>query len=79
MQTNIKKKLYIFYMSGMNIIFDDETINKSSFCGNKKLFYTYYTDVNKIIVSKKEILWLKKVHLSTTLDMMIITTLDHYV
>ena len=52
----------------MNIIFDDETINKSSFYRNKKLFYIYYTDVNKIIVSKKEILWLKKIHLSTTLD-----------
>ena len=52
----------------MNIIFDDETINKSSFYRNKKLFYIYYTDVNKIIVSKKEILWLKKIQLSTTLD-----------
>ena len=41
-------------MSGKNIIFDDEKINKSSFYKNKKLFNTYDIDVNKILISKKE-------------------------
>ena len=41
-------------MSGKNIIFDDEKINKSSFYKGKKLFDIYEIDVNKILVSKKE-------------------------
>ena len=65
-------------MSGKKIIFDYEKINKSSFYKNKKLSNIYEIDVNKILVSKKEPCG-KKIHLNTTLDMMIMTTLDHYV
>ena len=64
-------------MSGKNIIFDDEKINKSSFYRNKRLFKIDDIDVNKILVSKKEP-YGKKIHLNTRLDMMIMTTLDHY-
>ena len=55
-------------MSGKNIIFDDEKI---------KLFNIYDIDVNNILVSEKEA-YGKKIHLNTTLDMIIVTTLDHY-
>ena len=48
----------------------------SSFYENKKLFNIYDIDVNKILVSKKEP-YGKKIHLNTTLDMIIMTTLDH--
>ena len=41
-------------MSGNNIVFDDETINKSSYYKNKKTFNIYDIDINKILVSKKE-------------------------
>ena len=41
-------------MSGNNIIFDDEKINKSSYYKNKKPFNIYDIDVNKILISKKE-------------------------
>ena len=71
-QTNINK-LFPFFspnvrMSGKNIIFDDEKI---------KLFNIYDIDVNNILVSEKEA-YGKKIHLNTTLDMIIVTTLDHY-
>ena len=49
----------------------------SSFHENKKLFNIYDIYVNKILVSKKEP-YGKKIHLNTTLDMIIMTTLDHY-
>ena len=42
-------------MSGKSINFDDKRINKSSFYKNKKLFNIDDTDVNKILVSKKEL------------------------
>ena len=42
-------------MSGKNIIFNDKKINKSSFYKNKKLFNIDDIDVNKILVSKKEL------------------------
>ena len=41
-------------MSGKSIKFDGEKINKSNFYKNKKLFNLHDTDVNKILVSKKE-------------------------
>ena len=41
-------------MSNKTIIFEDKTINKSSFYKNKKLFKIHDLDVNKILVSKKE-------------------------
>ena len=41
-------------MSTRNINFDDKRILKSEFYKNKKLFQIDDTDVNKILVSKKE-------------------------
>ena len=41
-------------MSGKNIIFDDQKINKSNFYRNKKLFNIYGINVNQLLVSKKE-------------------------
>ena len=41
-------------MSGKNIIFNDENINKSNFYKNKKLSKIDEIDVDKILVSKKE-------------------------
>ena len=41
-------------MSGKNIIFDDQKINKSNFYRNKKLFNIYDINVNQLLVSKKE-------------------------
>ena len=38
-----------------NIIFNDEKINKSNFYKNKKLFNIDDIDVNKILVSNKEL------------------------
>ena len=41
-------------MSGKNITFDDEKINKSSFYSNKKLFNICDKDGDKLLISKKE-------------------------
>ena len=41
-------------MSGKSINFDDKKINKSNFCKSKKLFSLNNTNVNKMLVSKKE-------------------------
>ena len=41
-------------MSGNSINFNDETIKKSGFYKNKKIFNIDNIDVNKILVSKKE-------------------------
>ena len=41
-------------MSGKSIKFDDIKVNKSNFYKNKKLLSLNDTDVNKILVSKKE-------------------------
>ena len=60
-------------MSGKNIICNDEKINKSNFYRITRLFKIYDINVNKILVSKKE-LYGKKIHLNTALDMMIMTT-----
>ena len=47
-------------MSGKSIIFDNKKINKSRFYKNKKIFSLNYIDVNKVLVSKKRIIWHKK-------------------
>ena len=47
-------------MNRKSINFDDRKINKSSFYKNKKLFSMKDIDVNKILVSKKRIIWHKK-------------------
>ena len=65
-------------MSGKSINFDDKKINKSNFYKNKKIFNIYDLDVNKILVSKKE-LYGKKIHLNISLDIMMMMLLDHYV
>ena len=41
-------------MSGKNIIFNDNKINKSNFYKNKKLSKIDDIDVNEILISKKE-------------------------
>ena len=64
-------------MSGKNIIFNDEMINKSNFYRNKKSFIIDDIDVNKILISKKEP-YGKKTHLNTLLDIMMMILLDHY-
>ena len=65
-------------MSGRSISFDDKKVNKSNFYKNKKLFNLNDTDANKILVSKKQS-YLQKIHLSTSLDIMMMMLLDHYV
>ena len=41
-------------ISGNNINFDDKKVKKSDFYKNKKVFQIDDTDVNKVLVSKKE-------------------------
>ena len=67
-------------MSGKSITFEDIKINRSNFYKTKKLFKIDDIDINKILVSKKES-YGKKIHLNTTLDimMMMMMSLDHYV
>ena len=65
-------------MNGKDINFEDKKINKGTFYKNKKLFNIYDLDVNKILVSKKESYGTKN-HLITSLDIMMVRLLDHYV
>ena len=65
-------------MSGKSIIFNNKKIKKSKFYKNKKLFKIDDIDVNKISVSKKEP-YGKKVHLNTSLDIMMMISLGYYV
>ena len=65
-------------MSRKKTIFDDKKINKSNFYKRKKVFNIDDIDVNKILVSKKES-YDKKSHLNTSLDIMKVISLDHYV
>ena len=79
----MKKLFYIFFspsirMSRKNIICDDKKMNKKNFYRNKNLFNIYETDVNQILVSKKET-YDKKAHLNSSLDIMTMITLEHYV
>ena len=64
-------------MSGKSINFDDKKINKIDFYKNKKLLRIDETDVNKILVSKKES-YGKKICLNTSLDIMMMMLLDLY-
>ena len=66
-------------MSGKSIHFDDKNINKRSFYINKKIFSLNYIDVNKILVQKKKNHLVQKVHLNTSLAIMMVMLLDHYV
>ena len=56
----IMKKFYFFSssirISGKNIIFDDKKINKSNFYKSKKVFSIYDTDVDKILILKKNLM-----------------------
>ena len=63
-------------MSGKSINFDNENIKKSD--KNKKIFHIDNTDVNKILVSKKNNM-ANTIHLNTFLGIMIIKLLDHYI
>ena len=65
-------------MSGKSISFDDKQINKSNFYKNKKLFSLNDIDVNKILVLKKNHM-VQKFHLNTSLDIMMVMLLDHYI
>ena len=49
-------------MSGKSINSDYKKINKSTFYKNKKLFNIHDLDVNKILVSKKELYGAKNSH-----------------
>ena len=69
---------YSIRISGKSINFDDEQINKSNFHQNKTPFIIDDINVNKMLTSNKEP-YGKKLHLNTLFDMMIMTTLDHYV
>ena len=65
-------------MSDKSINFDDRKINKKNFYKNKKLFKIEDIDINKILVSKKES-YGQKNHINTSLDVMMMTSLDHYI
>ena len=65
-------------MNGKRINFDDKKINKSNFYKNKKFFNLNDTDVNKMLVSKKNHM-VQKNHLNTSLDIMVMMLLYHYV
>ena len=68
-------------MSGKTINFDDKKISKSNFYKNKKLFNIHDLDVNKILVLKKNHMVQKIhfIHINTSLDIMMMMLLDHYV
>ena len=66
-------------MSGKSVNFDDKKINKSNFYKNKKLFSLNDIDVNEILVSKKKNHMVQKILLNTSLDIMMVMLLDHYV
>ena len=65
-------------MSEKNINFNDKKVRKGTLYKNKKICSIDDTDVNNILVSKKESYGTKNL-LNTLLDTMIMTSLDHYV
>ena len=80
---NYYKNKFTFFLPSIrmkkkNIIFNDEKINESNFCKNKKLSKIDDIDVNIILVSKEKKHMVKKAHLNTLLDIMEIVSLDHY-
>ena len=65
-------------MNGKRINFKNKTIKKSDFYNkNKKIFNIDDTDVNKLLVLKKNNM-VNIIHLNTLLGIMIIMLLDHY-
>ena len=65
-------------MNGNSINFDNKNIKKSTFYNNnKKIFNIDDTDVNKILVSKKNNTE-SIIHLNTVLSIMITMLLDYY-
>ena len=61
-----------------NINFADKKVNKRNVYKNKKLSKTDKIDDDKILVSKRES-YGKKIHLTTSLDiMMMMMSLDYY-
>ena len=65
-------------MSENIITFNDKKINKSNFYRTERLFKIGDIDVDKILISKKE-LYGKKARLNTLLLQKIMITLVHYV
>ena len=65
-------------MSGKIIIFNTERIKKINFYKNKKMSKINNIDINKISISKKES-YGKKAHLNTSLDIMMVMSLNHNV
>ena len=66
-------------MNGKRINFEKKTIKKSDFYNkNKKIFNIDDTDVNKLLVLKKNNM-VNIIHLNTLLGIMIIMLLDHYI
>ena len=66
-------------MNGKRINFKNKTIKKSDFYNkNKKIFNIDDTDVNKLLVLKKNNM-VNIIHLNTLLGIMIIMLLDHYI
>ena len=59
-----------------SINFDGKEVNKSNFYKNKKLFKIDDIEINRILVSKENHI-VKKIHLNTSLDIMMMS-LDHY-
>ena len=47
-------------ISGKNINFDDKKFKKSDFYKNKNIKSIYDIDGNKILISKKKIIWNKE-------------------
>ena len=64
-------------MSGKNIIFNDEKIKKNNFYKNKRISKINDIGINKISISKKES-YGKKAHLNTSLDIMMMMSLNQY-
>ena len=65
-------------MNGNSINFDNKNIKKSNFYNkNKKIFNIDDTDVNQILVSKKNNTE-NIIHLNTILSIMITILLDYY-
>ena len=61
-----------------NINFADKKVNKRNVYKNKKLSKTDKTDDDEILISKRES-YGKKIHLNTSLDlMMMMMSLDYY-
>ena len=66
-------------MNGKSINFDNKNIKKSDFYNkNKNIFNIDYTDVNKILVSKKNNM-VNIIHSDALLCIMIMMLLEYYI